>query len=640
MSYRFDELGWAQFERVCDEILAAEGLEGLEWRGRADETRIARSGRIPTSLAGLDFELSSPSVIAVAWLKDCRVFAHGLRAAAERHSASALLLTNAEIAPEKGFNFAVFGPKELSALIDKHPRVRRRVPSLLGIAELALDPTVTARSSWDVAAARELVRVFVPTRAYRSALDVLDRHKFAVLSGPPEMGKTACARVLGLALHTEGWEVQECIRPEQVWAAYDKKRPQLFIADDAFGSTEYRPDAAERWAVDLDRILRAMDERHWLVWTSRPAPLKAGLGRIHREHGVERFPRPAEVYVDATALDVEERATILFRHARTATLDGDLVKLLRAYSLAIVDHEHFTPERIRRFVANRLPKLGTDQVGVYTAIVAEIAEPTTAMAESFDALGAEHRALLIAMLDTPPGPVAERDLAASARRHAEGGLSRPPAEIADRLTDHFLRIVPPSSATWVHPSWRDLVIDRLAADPEARRCFLERCSIDGVLLALSHGGGRAGERSRPLLHSDADWDALDARIYDLVPDLDDPGLTRLLNTLESGMSPNDAEFVTVARTALDRMARCWDSKRSFPSRSMIRHWHTTAGGFHVRDRPTRPMTFEVWEPRPAFPFTPPPDPGRAPIVTIDWEREIGSPQTVIVDRILADLDAA
>ena len=94
----------------------------------------------------------------------------------------------------------------------------------------------------------------------------------------------------------------------------------MFVADDAFGSTEYRPEAAERWAVELDRVLRAMDERHWLIWTSRPAPLKAGLRRIHREHGVERFPQPAEVQIDAGDLDVEEKALILFRHAKAAKL--------------------------------------------------------------------------------------------------------------------------------------------------------------------------------------------------------------------------------------------------------------------------------------------------------------------------------
>ena len=29
--------------------------------------------------------------------------------------------------------------------------------------------------------------------------------------------------------------------------------------------------------------------------------------------------------------------------------------------------------------------------------------------------------------------------------------------------------------SWVHPSWRDLVIESLAADPVERRRFLSRC---------------------------------------------------------------------------------------------------------------------------------------------------------------------
>ena len=119
---------------------------------------------------------------------------------------------------------------------------------------------------------------------------MLREHGFLVLTGPPEMGKTAIARMLGLALLTEGWEVHECTRPEQVYDRFDRDAPQLFIADDAFGSTEYRPDAAERWAAELDAD-PALDRRdHWLVWTSRPAPLRAGLRRIHRERGGGALP--------------------------------------------------------------------------------------------------------------------------------------------------------------------------------------------------------------------------------------------------------------------------------------------------------------------------------------------------------------
>ncbi len=71
----------------------------------------------------------------------------------------------------------------------------------------------------------------------------------------------------------------------------------------------------------------------------------------------------------------------------------------------------------------------------------ELTEPTEAMAASFAALEPEHRELLLAMLDSPPGPVAERDLAAALRRHASSGLPKAPADLVDRLTDHFLRVM-------------------------------------------------------------------------------------------------------------------------------------------------------------------------------------------------------
>jgi plasmid stability protein len=64
------------------------------------------------------------------------------------------------------------------------------------------------------------------------------------------------------------------------------------------------------------------------------------------------------------------------------------------------------------------------------------------MATSFATLEAEHRDLLVALLDTPPGPVPERELVAALRRHHDGSLSRSPAELVDRLTDHFLRVLP------------------------------------------------------------------------------------------------------------------------------------------------------------------------------------------------------
>jgi hypothetical protein len=556
--------------------------------------------------------LAGPALVVVAWFRDGtapRGAVDILDVVAQAHEEwrpteprSLLVLTNA-VADDRLWHdaeAAYLGPDELTRAVVASPRLRLRLPALLGIAEPdeLIPSEARERSTGDVRAATDLARVFVATGPYVRALQALERHHFAVLTGPPEMGKTAIARTIGLALLSDGWDFHECLRPEELWRLYSRDRKQVFVADDAFGSTEYRPEAAERWAVELDRALRTMDGSHLLVWTSRPAPLKAALRRLHREHGVERFPAPAQVQVDAADLDVAEKALILFRHAKGAALPRSTIALVQEQGMTLVSHEHFTPERIRRFVAGPLLELdhdGSDAFALERAVSDELRRPTAAMAASFRALAPEHRAVLVALLDTPPGPVAERELVAAVRRHSQTSFARSPTELVDRLTDHFLRVVEPTSVAWVHPSWRDLVIDELVQDAVARRSFLRDSSIEGVLLALSTAGGEAGERVVPLLVEDPDWDALADRIGSLDAQLDGPAITRLLGALaEARLTVADQrdELDALAAYTLGRIARRWDETRAVIQVGLLTVWFELAAD--LPERPAPPGLATTW----------------------------------------------
>jgi hypothetical protein len=455
VSYELDRLGWLQFQELCTRLLQLDAeVPASAWEGAADSTRFALvEPGLNSPALGLD--LPGPALLQCSWLRPGTV--GPVTSAVERLTAQApetlravrsyVMVANGEVVQPRPRAGAVSddlrvearGTAEISARIDALPELRLAMPALLGLR--ALDPLIPAatrqRSSLDVPAARDLAERFVATRAHRRALTVLAEHRFAVLTGPPEMGKTATARMIALAQMTAGWEAHECTTPDDVWAALDPKAAQVFVADDAFGSTEYRADAAERWARAMERLLRSLDDRHWLIWTSRPAPLHAALGRLHRERGAERFPTPARVLVDAGDLDPAEKALILFRHAKAAGLSPSLRSQLRAYGSDIVENKHFTPERIRRLIR----RLGADDPHVIRAINAELTTATEAMATSFSSLGDEHRDLLVALLDAPPGPVPERELAAALRRHHDGALSHPPGELVDRLTDHFVRVI-------------------------------------------------------------------------------------------------------------------------------------------------------------------------------------------------------
>jgi hypothetical protein len=581
--YRLDELGWLQFERLCELVLGHEaGLEEVTWRGRADRGRVALldDGVV---LGRRKLRLAGPIPVALVWVRPSP--SHVERLADLVTGASAvpselgfwfdrvLLLTNLD-AGEAGealarrlgsqTQFTVLGARELGESLDHLPAVRAAMPSVLGLRELdaLIAPEVRERSTFDITSAQTLARVFWPTRTYERARAVLARHGFVVLTGPPEMGKTAIARMLALAGLADGWEAHECTRPDQIWRALDRERPQLFVADDAFGSTEYRADAAELWARELGRTLGVLDDRHWLIWTSRPAPLKAGLRRVQRERGSEHFPAPGEVLVDAGELDLAEKTLILFRHAKAHDADEMARNVLRAAGVSIVEHSHFTPERIRRLVADRLDELVlVGERYAFAVVEDELARPTDAMRNSFRALETEHRELLIALLDAPAGLIDERELAATVRRHHTGGLRRPPAELIDRVTDHFLRITP-LGIGWVHPSWRDLVIDELAEDADARRRFLSACGIYGALLALSGKGGASGERSLPLMLRDADWDTLGDRIAELLAELEDQDLGRLLLALADALSDwlepgQRSEIESLTAYVLGASSRSW-----------------------------------------------------------------------------------
>ncbi|MEA2468001.1 MAG: hypothetical protein QOJ57_2127, partial [Thermoleophilaceae bacterium] len=438
-AYRLDELGWLQFQELCAAVVEQDTGRGeASWRGTADARRDAL---VPDGLPG---RLKGPTLASVIWLRHqipperrraaCLGLLDGVRDGFQARArdgtrpASLLLMANAadllddemllgmvsDLVPA----VAVVGIPELSERLDESPELRRRFPAALGTTDLArlLPAPARAASSFDRRAAHALAPVFVATRAYQRAAASLESHGFVVLTGPPEVGKTAIAQMLALVQVTDGWEAHDCRDPDELLGHYRAGAPQIFLADDAFGSTEYRPDTAERWARELDRVLARMDETHWLVWTSRPAPLAAGLRRVHRERGLERFPDPGSVQVDASRLSVEEKVLILFRHARAAGLDPDQRRFVQVTGDAIVAHRYFTPERVRRLVGEIGGSVPRDRDWLDDAL----RDPTAAMRTSLAALDDEHRDLLVALLDAPPSWVSERELAHALRSHHPG----------------------------------------------------------------------------------------------------------------------------------------------------------------------------------------------------------------------------
>jgi hypothetical protein len=151
----------------------------------------------------------------------------------------------------------------------------------------------------------------------------------------------------------------------------------------------------------------------------------------------------------------------------------------------------------------------------------------------------------------------------------------------------------------VHPSWRDLVIDELAADADGRRRFLAAAGLDGALLALSTAGGAHGQRLLPLLVTDADWDALGDRVHALAAELDAHGHTRLLDALHAAIKAPDErdphrhlEVVALASDALQRATTLWDRSTDSLDVDLLRAWYALAA--RVGTAPPPPSLDRTW----------------------------------------------
>lgn len=150
---------------------------------------------------------------------------------------------------------------------------------------------------------------------------------------------------------------------------------------------------------------------------------------------------------------------------------------------------------------------------------------------------------------------------------------------------------------WVHPSWRDLVIERLASDSTARRHFLSASGAHGLVLALPTAGGSFGERSLPLVGSDQDWDAVTDRLYALIAELELPELEAMFAALSEaifqlGDRHGRDEACAAAGTALTRTAALWDASRKPIALDALHAWISLAR--NLAPRPEVPDLSVTW----------------------------------------------
>jgi hypothetical protein len=394
LRYDLDRLGWKDFEHLIKTLLKAKFGAGIEvsssvhdggreayFRDKLpypDSSRLSpgpflfqckfvEGGNAARAKGAQQFDAHIQSEMAsicnrrkgrahFKWLLDPKhyvLFTNvDLNALAIRKARNAL----ASILPDT--SIYVHNGSDICAWIDSVSDITVRFPQLFSLADFTgllrneVRRESATRSEIAINLARQISTAFVATKPYHKAAAILRRHHFVVLEGPPEMGKTSIARMLALAHYRDGWDAIECTQPSEVVQWLDRKigASQVFLADDCFGSTDYRPDRVGQWQDHLSYIMNRLDASHLLIMTCRAHLWARAKPHLIRGGQPHHFPEVGEVVVNAADLPDGDKARILYRHAKQANLSPMVKAAVREIAPSIVTNPHFTPERVRLLV--------------------------------------------------------------------------------------------------------------------------------------------------------------------------------------------------------------------------------------------------------------------------------------------------
>src|ERR1700754_4210622 len=142
-----EELGWLQFERLCELVLEADaGVDPTRWEGSADS---ARQLVCEDELSVNGRPLAPPVLIRCLWRRDAKV------ATPPDRFNSVVTFANQ---PACEIGDIVYGEAELFDAIRLLPGLRMRLPSILSLDAAPPDSEALRRSTIDVEATRELAK--------------------------------------------------------------------------------------------------------------------------------------------------------------------------------------------------------------------------------------------------------------------------------------------------------------------------------------------------------------------------------------------------------------------------------------------------------------------------------------------------
>lgn len=420
----------------------------------------------------------------------------------------------------------IFGREDLNSLLRAHPEIETAHHKLWFTSAAVLRAILrNGAAVWNAMTQADIERkmsLYVQTQAYVTAMAILGKDNYCVLSGIPGIGKTTLAQIIVAKMLADGWSLIAVRNDiEEAFHELDPSRKQVVFYDDFLGQSS----VGERLAKNEDRsIVRLLDaarrsERLKVVLTTREYILE----------DAKRLYEPlnrGDLDIAKCTVKVEDytrgiRARILYNHIFFSGLPASYaMALLRDKGYRrIIDHVGFNP-RIVEWMTGGSAQLGLRSESYVDYFIRVLDNPQELWQHAFDNQISTDSRLILYALGTVEGAVGLEELRQSWEALRSG--SDAPTErrhvfraAVKQLDGSFLTSVRARNGEiaieFHNPSIKDFIRNRIAADAELRvdllgkvvffeqvECLV-RLSPAGKVEAIPQGLVRADDSLRAAL---------------------------------------------------------------------------------------------------------------------------------------------
>lgn len=254
----------------------------------------------------------------------------------------------------------IIGCNDLDNLISKNTDVENRhfklwLTSTSVLARVLKNASIV-QSNLEIEKIRRKLPLYVQTSSLPTALDILDKNHFLIISGIPGIGKTTLAEIL-LYIHLDkGYDLIKIT--ENIKEAYDlyyTDRKQIFYYDDFLGQTilndRLRKNEDSAIANFIDLVSRNRNTR--FIMTTREYILQNA--KIKYEKLFKPNIESAKYILELSDYSKNDKARILYNHLYFSELPEAYINelLKNSYYLNIIDHKNFSPRIIEWMSGSR-----------------------------------------------------------------------------------------------------------------------------------------------------------------------------------------------------------------------------------------------------------------------------------------------